>query len=90
MCPWQNGRIERLFGTLKSKLSGLVFDDYNSTSQNMKVFKFWYNHIRTHDHLGGRTPFEVYNGLPMSVAKPHQKPDYFSAWHGSLSGYWFR
>jgi transposase InsO family protein len=25
-CPWMNGRIERLFGTLKDKSKGLLFD----------------------------------------------------------------
>lgn len=51
--PWQNGKIERLFGTLKSSAKGLILNE-----QDLTTFRLWYNHIRPHDYLDGRTPSE--------------------------------
>ncbi|WP_211232062.1 integrase core domain-containing protein, partial [Pseudoduganella violaceinigra] len=53
--PWQNGRIERLFGTLKEKLDRLAVEDLIGLRQAMREFGFWYNAIRPHQHLDGRT-----------------------------------
>ncbi|NVK22685.1 MAG: transposase [Kangiellaceae bacterium] len=57
--PWQNGRIERLFGTLKSTISGMAF-----SAEELPLicydFQQWYNVIRPHQNLKGKTPEEVY------------------------------
>jgi transposase InsO family protein len=60
-CPWQNGKIERLFGTLKEKLTHYAIASTDTLAKDLRVFRVWYNHIRTHQHLGGRTPAEVWN-----------------------------
>ena len=88
--PWQNGRIERLFGTLKQKAKGLLFDDAQMQEQ-LNLFRFWYNHVRTHQHLYGKTPFEAYHNLPVTMRQPGDNmPDWFQAWRGRLAGYWFK
>ncbi len=58
-CPWQNGRIERLFGTLKSTISSMVIDP-KELPLLCYDFQQWYNTIRPHQNLRGKTPEEVY------------------------------
>jgi putative transposase len=59
-CPWQNGRIERLFGTLKQKLDRIVVSNGTELNLALGEFRFWYNVLRPHQHLYGRTPMEVW------------------------------
>jgi len=62
-CPWQNGRIERFFGTLKSTLHGMVFPGRVAAQQVLDEFAGFYNHVRPHNGLGGLTPIEAWNGV---------------------------
>ncbi|MBI3754825.1 MAG: DDE-type integrase/transposase/recombinase [Deltaproteobacteria bacterium] len=62
-CPWQNGRVERFFGTLKEKLNQWQVNNREQLDGALGQFKFWYNHVRPHQNLDGRTPAEVWNGL---------------------------
>ena len=55
-CPWQNGRVERLFGTLKAKLDRLAVDSFEALNGALAEFRFYYNHVRSHQHLAGLTP----------------------------------
>lgn len=52
-CPWQNGRIERLFGTLKQKLDQWEVAGFEALSVSLGEFRLWYNHVRPHQHLQG-------------------------------------
>ena len=61
-CPWQNGRIERFFGTLKEKLDQWQANSPEQLNGALAQFRFWYNHVRPHQNLDGRTPVEVWNG----------------------------
>lgn len=58
-CPWQNGFIERLFGSLKQKLNQINVDDFAQLNFALREFKTWYNEIRPHQGLDGQTPAEV-------------------------------
>ena len=58
-CPWQNGFIERLFGTLKQKLNQISVDDAAQLNFALQTFSTWYNDIRPHQGLHGHTPAEV-------------------------------
>ena len=60
--PWQNGRMERLFGTLKDCLDCWMVDSLEQLNDDLVIFKFWYHHVRPHQHLDGKTPAEVWNG----------------------------
>lgn len=85
-CPWQNGRIERLFGTLKHKLDQWVVTGIEQLNVDLIAFRYWYNHIRPHQNLGGRTPAEAWNRIDPYTKSPKQE-HWFEAWDGLLTGY---
>jgi putative transposase len=86
-CPWQNGRIERFFGTFKRAISQIQISSKAQLQQAMTEFSFFYNHIRQHQNLGYRTPHMAWNG---QIEFPKRKtPHWFAAWGGVLCGwYW--
>lgn len=84
-CPWQNGRIERFFGTLKRKLDHIAIVNGDDLHTRLVAFRAWYNHARPHQHLGGHTPAEVWNGRPKSTKRPR----YVSLWGGHITGWFF-
>jgi transposase InsO family protein len=87
--PWQNGRIERLFGTLKEKLDHLVVYDVLGLQQALNEFQFWYNGVRPHQHLDGWTPWEAWHGINPYRHAP-KSVSLFDAWEGLLTGYYMR
>jgi len=88
-CPWQNGRIERLFGTLKAKLDRWEVAGFEALNASLGEFRCWYNHVRPHQHLQGRTPAEAWAGVD-PYAKPVKREVWFEAWDGLLQGYYLR
>jgi putative transposase len=88
-CPWMNGRIERLFGTFKQKLDQLEVDGAVALAQLLGEFRGWYNAVRPHQHLAGRTPAEAWNGIDPYASAP-QSVTWFAAWDGLLTGYCLR
>jgi len=88
-CPWQNGRVERLFGTLKAKLDRLEFKGHRTLARLLAEFRFWYNAVRPHQHLGGLTPEEAWRGVNPYAAAP-KSTRWFEAWDGLLTGYYLR
>jgi len=88
-CPWQNGRVERFFGTLKEKLDQLAVDSLNALNGALAEFRFFYNYVRAHQNLGGLTPAEAWAGVhPFEAGAKDEK--WFEAWDGLLSGYYLR
>lgn len=88
-CPWQNGRIERFFGTLKEKLDQWNVISREQLNDALGQFRFWYNHVRPHQNLDGRTPVEVWNGTDVFSRRP--KHEYwFEAWDGLLTGIYLK
>lgn len=68
--PWQNGRIERFFGTFKTAvrfLESLGGDARSVGQQGLDEFRVWYNHLRPHQHLEGRTPAQDTRSGPAST-----------------------
>lgn len=88
-CPWQNGCIERFFGTVKEKLNQWQIDSKGQLNNALIQFRFWYNHIRLHQHLNGMTPAEVWNGTDIFTKKPKQEY-WFEAWDGLLTGIYLK
>ena len=88
-CPWQNGRVERFFGTLKERLDRLAVDSLGALNGALGEFRFFYNHVRPHQNLGGRTPAEACAGHD-PFARPVRREYWFEAWDGLLSGYYLR
>lgn len=88
-CPWQNGRVERFFGTLKAKLDRWSVDSLEQLAFALGDFRAWYNHVRPHQHLGGQTPGEAWTCVDPYAAVP-EEVRYFEAWEGMLTGFWMR
>lgn len=84
-CPWQNGRIERFFGTLKQHLDKIIPVDGDDLQCKLIEFRTWYNHARPHQHLLGHTPAEVWSGRGKSTQAPHR----IEIWGGLITGWWF-
>lgn len=61
--PWCNGRVERLFGTLKPLLRQLVIPTKAALESALEEFTLFYNHARPHQNLDGLTPAQKWNGL---------------------------
>lgn len=91
-CPWQNGRIEHLFGTLKQKLNQISVIDFGHLQHALLEFQGLYNHIRSHQHLKGWTPAEACRSLvggdpyKTKIKSAH----YLTGWGGLLTGYYLR
>jgi len=83
-CPWQNGKVERFFGTLKQKLNQWEVASPEEIVHSLQLFRFWYNHVRPHDYLDGSTPAEIWSG---KKSDPN-KAQWFDAWDGLLGGYY--
>ena len=88
-CPWQNGRIERLFGTLKQKLDQWQVPNIAQLNADLNIFSYWYNQIRPHQNLSGQTPAEAWSGIN-PYTKPPTQEHWFEAWDGLLTGYRLR
>lgn len=88
-CPWQNGRVERFFGTLKEKLDRLAVTSFEALNGALTEFRFFHNHVRPHQNLSGHTPAEAWVGVDPFTTRP--KDEYwFEAWEGLLRGYYLR
>jgi len=81
-CPWQNGRIERFFGTLKQHTKQVIIPA-NEIASSLYIFRNWYNHVRPHQNLNGGTPAEAWSGKG-----PNQRGNgwHVSEWDGVLEG----
>lgn len=88
-CPWQNGRIERVFGTLKNKLNQWRIADKGQLTNALARFAFWYNEVRPHENLKGRTPLEAWEGIDPYRSEP-KRAEWFAAWDGLLTGVYLR
>ena len=88
-CPWQHGKVERFFGTLKAKTKDLIFTSGDLLQQELNTFRFWYNQIRPHHYLNGLTPAEAYRGERFG-RQDRETPDWFEVWEGRLTGYRFQ
>jgi len=81
--PWKNGRIERFFWTFKHSIRNIVIENTTQLTHALPEFRFWYNHVRTHQHLKGKTPAQVWSKTAHNTVT---KPYYFYAWNGVLTG----
>lgn len=88
-CPWQNGRIERFFGTLKERFRLLSVESFEALNGALGEYRFFYNHVRPHQRLGGATPAEAWDGVDPYTTRVKQEY-WFQAWDGLLQGYYLR
>jgi putative transposase len=90
--PWQNGRIERLFGALKPMLRQLFIPSGGALQSAFDEFRAFYNHARPHQNLHGLTPAEHFAGLrPTDLRQmPIKEVKEVQALAGLMRGYWIR
>jgi putative transposase len=90
--PWQNGRIERLFGTLKPLLRQLVIPSAAALQMALEEFTLFYNHVRPHQNLAGLTPAEKWNGYCTADIEytPPKRTVLVQALEGLMMGYYLR
>ena len=80
--PWQNGRIERFFGTFKHYVRQVAIPKSAMTA-NLQIFRQFYNQVRPHANLGGRTRAEAWSGRRHNLMG---KGYYINEWDGVLKG----
>ena len=87
--PWCNGRIERLFGTLKPLLRQLVIPTRAALQSGLEEFTLFYNHARPHQNFDDLTPAEKWNGLSKAdvLQRPQKSAVLVTALDGLLVGY---
>jgi transposase InsO family protein len=87
-CPWQNGRIERLFATLKAPIKAwhAIAGIPAVLQEDLDSIRTWYNHLRPHMHLDGLTPAHVWSS---TRPNPRRQAVFVDEWDGLLAGYWF-
>jgi transposase InsO family protein len=88
--PWQNGKIERLFGTMKRTFDDLVFPTVLTLEEGLREFRLFYNHIRPHQHLRYNTPANVWEGKPISTSTTAREIIYYRGLCDNVAGYYFR
>ncbi len=88
LCPWQNGRIERFFRAFKEALAQWkeAAELPMELGADLAVFRGFYNFVRPHQHLGGRTPAMAWTGTAPSG---RGRAAYVSEWGGALAGFLF-
>lgn len=87
--PWQNGRIERFFGTFKEKVRQIVITNSDDLTQKLAEFSYWYNSIRSHSYLDGKTPDEVWNNVDV-FTQGYKRAIWYEKWDGLLTGYYLK
>ncbi len=89
--PWQNGRIERLFGTLKPLLRQLTIPTASALQARLNELTTFYNHVRVHQGLDGLTPAEAWSGQDLNaVRRRYGQGQWLQALDGLMLGYWLR
>jgi transposase InsO family protein len=88
--PWQNGKIERLFGTMKQAFKDFSFPTTRSLESGLKEFRFFYNHVRLHQNLNYNTPANAWEGKPIATSKTHKEIVYFQGLSNNVAGYYYR
>jgi len=74
---------------LKQKLDQLAVDSFEALQSALGEFRFFYNHVRPHQNLDGRTPAEAWAGVDPFAVRIKQEY-WFKAWDGLLKGYYLR
>lgn len=90
--PWQNGRIERFWATLKPPLVQLAIPGRLALQSALDEFGLFYNCVRTHRNLDGLTPAMAWRGETWQELKASGPKSvvWVSALDGLLNGFYIR
>jgi putative transposase len=75
-CPQENGRHERMHGTLKKETTRPPAEDIPGQQARFEAFREAFNHIRPHEALGQQTPASRYHGSPRPYPERIEEPWY--------------
>jgi len=84
-CPWNNGRIERLFGSLKPLIKKIRPASAKALRAALKEFTWFYNEARVHQNLKGLTPMEAWQGKTLAEVQQIQATQ-AGQWVSALDG----
>jgi putative transposase len=90
--PWQNGRIERLFGALKPLLRQLAIPSRVALQTALDEFRLFHNHVQPHQNLAEKTPAEMWNShaVTLRMKEKHYgaSPVLVHAMDGLMTGFY--
>ncbi|MGH2509612.1 MAG: integrase core domain-containing protein [Ktedonobacteraceae bacterium] len=69
-CPWQNGRIERFFGSLKGKLDRWTVENCEELQASLRIFRLWTGRDVYRCRPRKTLWFEAWDGLLMGEYVP--------------------
>jgi transposase InsO family protein len=72
-CPEQNGRHERMHGTLQAEVAANPSANLRLQQRALDRFRVEYNHERPHEAIGQRTPADLYAPSPREF--PERLPE---------------
>lgn len=62
--PQTNGKVERFWKTLKAELlEDVIFDSLEEFKEELLQYLYYYNNLRPHQGINGKTPIEFYTNL---------------------------
>lgn len=76
--PQQNGRHERLHGTLKQATAEPPAPTLRAQQTRFQRFRHEYNEVRPHEALGQKTPASLYRASPRTYPCRLREPEYDS------------
>ena len=84
--------MERLFGTLKPLLRQLVIPSAQALQSALQEVTLFYNHVRPHQNLQGRTPAEKWQSYCVTdiAQTPPKSATLVQALQGLCMGYYMR
>ncbi|UAA37611.1 integrase core domain-containing protein [Paraneptunicella aestuarii] len=74
-----------MIGTFKARINKLLVQDAEQLHHLLPDFIHWYNTVRPHSHLNGRTPMEVWNGVDI-FQTGYKQARHYEKWGGLLTG----
>lgn len=74
--PQQNGRHERMHGTLKNETANPPQLTLEEQAMQFKEFRNYYNHVRPHEAIGQKTPGSIYQPSPRMWNGVLKAPEY--------------
>jgi transposase InsO family protein len=74
--PYQNGRHERMHGTLKEETAKPPAETLAEQQRRFDRFRYEYNEVRPHEALGQETPASQYWPSPRRYPKRIEEPSY--------------
>ncbi len=90
--PWCNGRIESFFGRIKPFIRQVNIHSPAGLQNALDEIRHFFNDVRPHQNLGGRTPAEAWQGLtPIDIFRtPPKSAQLVQLLDGLLVGYHIR